>query len=277
MKLIVEAGATKSDWRFVEDGQQVKRILKAGINFSTMPEEAIKTILRDGFKEAAFKKFEGIYIYAAGIVTEELKKQLSGFIWEYVEFDEIEFHNDLIGAARACCQHNPGIAAIMGTGSNSCFYDGVSTHEAIMSGGFILGDDGSGAVLGKMFISDYLKGDVPEEIAKDFESKFDASYEAIIAGTYKSDSPSRYLGQIAPFVMSHYDHPYAKNLADTNFKNFIKNALVKYDIKKYPVGVVGGFGCANRELFSKLAAEYGITISRYVPEPIEGLIEYHCC
>ena len=97
-----------------------------------------------------------------------------------------------------------------------------------------------------------------------------------MANVYKSDSPAGYLGSIAPLVVSHYSEPYARELVDRNFRNFIRRSLKKYDYRNHPVGVVGGFAGANREIFSRLCADEGITVCRYVMEPVEGLIEYHC-
>ncbi|MCQ2119702.1 MAG: hypothetical protein MJY84_07255 [Bacteroidales bacterium] len=276
MKILVESGATKSDWRIIEGDRQTGQFLCSGMNVSSMNMETITSTLSEGLSKAGCKTLEGFYLYAAGVVSDEIRRTLTDFVSGKVQVGEIEIQNDLLGAARSVCGHGKGIVAILGTGSNTCFYDGETISQKVMAGGFILGDDGSGAVLGRMFLADYLKGLVPEPLKSDFESHFDSSYAGIVANVYRSDSPSGYLGRIAPLVVSHYDEPYAKELVDRNFRNFIERSLLRYDTSLYPVGVVGGFGTANKDKFSRLCEEAGIKVGRYVMAPVEGLVEYHC-
>ena len=276
MKIIVESGATKSDWRLIENGVQTDSFLLGGMNVSSMPLESVLETIANGISKTGRTSVEGFYLYTAGIVTDEVRSRIRSHVESLVNVSDVDVQNDMLGAARSVCGHDSGIVAILGTGSNTCFYDGRTITQKVMAGGFILGDDGSGAVLGKLFLADYLKGLVPEPIKSDFESKFDSTYSGIVSNVYKSSSPSGYLGTIAPFVVSHYEEPYAKELVDRNFRNFIQRSLLHYDVRNYPVGVVGGFGNANREKFTRLCEESGIRVSRFVPAPIEGLIDYHC-
>ncbi|MGN0201515.1 MAG: ATPase [Candidatus Cryptobacteroides sp.] len=276
MIVIVESGATKSDWRLVEDGRQTGQFLLPGMNVSSMSLDSVRRTIGEGLGRCGAKELEGFYLYAAGVVTPEIYSAVKEYAGSLVGISDFDFRNDMLAAARSVCGHSAGIVAIVGTGSNSCFYDGESISQNVYAGGFILGDEGAGSALGKMFLADYLKGEVPEPLKSDFESRFDSSYPAIVASVYKSSSPAAYLGSIAPLVAAHYSEPYAKELVDRNFRNFITRSLLKYDYRTYPVGVVGGFAGANREIFSRLCGEYGIRVSRYVTEPVEGLIEYHC-
>ena len=276
MKIIVESGATKSDWRLVEDGKQVGRYVLPGMNVSSMSLDAVKGTIREGISRCGTAAPEGFYLYTAGVVTPAIRNEIKEYAGSLAAISDFDFQNDMLAAARAVCGHSSGIVAIIGTGSNSCFYDGESISQKVYAGGFILGDEGAGSALGKMFLADYLKGEVPEPLKSDFESRFDSSYQAIVANVYKSDSPAGYLGSIAPLVVSHYSEPYARELVDRNFRNFIRRSLKTYDYRKHPVGVVGGCAGANREIFSRLCADEEITVSRYVMEPVEGLIEYHC-
>ena len=276
IKVIVESGATKSEWRVLgEDGREVKRFLRAGTNVSSMKMEDIKSTIADAIASEGLEKAAGFYLYTAGVVTPDIADELENHIWSLAHFDDIEIHNDLMGAARGACGHEPGIAAILGTGSNTCFYDGSTISQKVYSGGYVIGDDGSGAALGKLFLADFIKGLVPETIASDFAKEFDASYPGIVQGVYRSASPSGYLGSLAPFILRHYSHPYAKALVDKNFQAFIDRSLLKYEIARYPVGIVGGFGWACKDIIAPLFDKAGITISRFVKAPIEGLCEYH--
>ena len=272
MKILVESGATKSDWRVIGTD---RRFLRPGMNVSTMSLDAVCGILRETFISEDIKSLEGFYMYTAGVVTDEIRSAIAAEIRKIADIAEIDIQDDLVGAARAACGHKPGIVAILGTGSNTCFYDGENVTRKVYTGGFILGDEGSGATLGKLFLADYIKGLIPADVAKDFEAKFDASYPAIVEGVYRSASPSGYLGSLAPFILSHIDNPKIKALVESNFQSFIDRALLRYDVASYPVGVVGGFGNACSEVLTRLCAASGIRISGFIPEPVVGLLEYH--
>ena len=274
--VIVESGATKSDWRVLDrDGREIKRFLRAGTNVSTMRMKEVKAMLTEAILSEGLEQVDGFYLYTAGIVTQEIHLELVEHLRSLSCLGEIDVQNDLMGAARGACGHEAGIAAILGTGSNTCFYDGESLSQKVYAGGYVIGDDGSGAALGKLFLADFIKGLVPDPLAADFAKEFDASYAGIVQGVYKSPSPSRYLGSIAPLILRHYDEPYAKALVDRNFQAFIDRSLLRYDMACYPVGIVGGFGWACQDILRPLCEKAGIRISRFVKSPIEGLCAYH--
>ena len=278
MKIIAECGATKSDWRLIKDGEEIRQVISSGINVSTMKMSAIyETIagLSEQFK-AESDEVTDLHIYVAGVITDEIESDLRSRFTAHFPNAETEIQNDLLAAARALCGHAPGIATILGTGSNSCQFDGTEIVKRVYSSGFILGDEGSAATLGKLFVADFLKGLVPEEIAKDFSSRYHTDYSTIVANVDRSESsPSGYLGGFAPFIMEYYGHPYIKELVDGNFRAFIRRSLKQYDTDNLPVGVIGGFGCALKDIFERIAAEEGIKISRFLKDPIIGLVEYH--
>ena len=276
--ILVESGATKSDWRVVNgDGAAVRQFLKPGMNVSTMKMEDILGTITDAFESEDLNALGvcGFYLYTAGVVTDRIRKEIASHVQTISKITDIDVQDDLMGAARAVCGREPGIAAILGTGSNACFYDGVGIHRNVYSGGFILGDEGSGARLGKLFLSDFLKGYVPADVADDFSNKFDASYPAIVEGVYRSSSPSGYLGSLAPFILSHKDDGYIRNLIVGNFEAFIERFLSKYDISRYPVGLVGGFAWACRDILKPMLLERGIRVSNILKSPVEGLCAYH--
>lgn len=189
---------------------------------------------------------------------------------------EVAYASDLLAAARALFGRKPGIAVILGTGSNSCEYDGKQIVKNVRSGGFILGDEGGGASLGRQFVSDFLKGIVPESVASEFAAKYDMEYFHVVKNVYRGPSPASYLGSFAPFIMEHYDSClYVKCLVDNNFRALFERCLLQYDIEGKPVGVVGGFGFAHKEILLRVAQEYGVGISDIVSSPIEGLVKYH--
>lgn len=274
MKILIESGATKSAWRIWNGKAPAEERSFAGMNVSTMKLDKVKEVLVQGFSGIE-GPLDGVYLYLAGVVTDPIRDELFAFIHNLRTVDEVDIQNDLMGAARAVCGRKSGIAAILGTGSNTCFYDGKEFSRKVYSGGYVLGDEGSGATLGRLFLSDFIKGLVPEEVAADFRSKFDASYEGIVESVYHSASPSGFLGSLAPFLLSHYDNAYVKGLVDGNFQAFIDRSLSHYDCANYPVGIAGGFGWACRDILAPMLAASGIRVSRFVRQPIEALCEYH--
>ncbi len=273
-RMLIESGATKSDWRLLRSGEPATQVLRGGMNVSSMPPERVKEVLAQGFSEIE-GPLDGVYLYTAGVVTDAIRTDLEAFIRSRVQVGEVDIQDDLMGAARAVCGRQCGIAAILGTGSNTCFYDGTAVHRKVYSGGFILGDEGSGAALGRLFLADFIKGIVPEAVAEDFRRQFDGSYAAIVEAVYRSGAPSGYLGSIAPFLLSHYEDSYVKGLVDGNFQAFIDRALRHYDCAAYPVGIAGGFGWACRDILTPLLAAAGIRVSRFVRQPVDALCEYH--
>lgn len=265
MKVIVESGATKTVWCAIFNDGSRRSIRTDGVNiavsqdnsFSTMMQKAIAALNPD------FENVTEVHVYAAGLVEPRI-------------IGNVEYASDLLGAARAVCGKKPGIAAILGTGSNCCFYDGKGIESKVRSGGFILGDEGSAACLGRIFISDFLKGLVPRNIEEEFSSEFDTNYATIVKQVYKGDAPSRYLGSFAPWLWKRFDSDdYVHNLVITNFEAFFDRFLSRYDTEHYPVGMVGGFANVARDILGEMAARRGIRISTVYETPMEGLVKYH--
>lgn len=275
--ILVESGATKSDWRVLgEHGNVKNQAFFPGMNLSTMRMEDILGILSEAFDSGMFHGgIKGFYLYAAGVVTDSIRDKLTTYLRSCADIDDVDIEDDLTGAARAVCGHSPGIAAILGTGSNACFYDGTAVSREVYSGGYILGDEGSAATLGKLFLSDYLKGMVPENVAEDFRRSFDSTYTAIIDGVYHSASPSAFLGSLAPFIVSYLDVPYISGIIKGNFKAYIDRILTRYDVSKYPVGIVGSFGWACRDILVPMLEQSGITVSKVIKDPVDELCKYH--
>ena len=269
MILIVESGATKTDWCALVPGGAVQRLQTPGMNLSTIAAEANAAIFADAVKE--FSDVDEIHFYAAGLL--EFPAELNRVFKERFPKARCEYASDLVAAVRAACGHEPGIAAILGTGSNTCQYDGEKMVRNIHGGGFIIGDEGSAAALGRMFLADLIKDLVPEPIANEFAASYEADYASIVRNVYKTPAPSRYLGSLAPFLLEHRGDAYVDALIDRNFRNLFERTLTRYD--RLPIGVVGGFGGACRAELERLGAEYGLTFSRFIPSPMEGLVEYH--
>ena len=269
MILIVESGATKTDWCLVDAGKPISRLQTPGMNLSTISADANAAVFADAVE--AFADVDEVHFYAAGLL--EFPAELDRVFKERFPGVKCEYASDLLAAARAACGHEAGLAAILGTGSNTCHYDGEKIVRNIHGGGFIIGDEGSAAALGRLFLADLVKDLVPEDLAEAFASFHEADYASVVRNVYKSPAPSRYLGSLAPFLLENRTNPYVAALIDKNFRDLFERALTRYD--RLPVGVVGGFGCACRAELERLGAEYGLTFSRFIASPMEGLIDYH--
>ncbi|MBQ9193814.1 MAG: hypothetical protein IJ156_08865 [Bacteroidales bacterium] len=271
MILIVESGATKTDWCLVAPGGEVvRRLHTPGMNLSTIAAEANAQVFADAVEQ--FAGVEEVHFFAAGLL--EFPTELDRVFRERFPHASFEYASDLLAAARAACGHGEGIAAILGTGSNTCHYDGERIVRNIHGGGFIIGDEGSAAALGRMFLSDLVKDLVPVALADSFASFHEADYASVVRNIYKNPAPSRYLGSLAPFLLENRGDAYVDALVERNFRGLFERALTRYG-KSLPVGVIGGFGCACRKELEALGAEYGLTFSRFIASPMEGLTDYY--
>ena len=284
MVIIAESGATKTDWCSVSETGERYSLKTPGMNVSTAESSFIEKVLKDAIPELnpTGEKVNEIHFYAAGLISDgkslpESAKRLDDEFRKAFPDALIEYASDLLDAARAVCGREPGIAVILGTGSNSCEYDGEKIVRNVRSGGFILGDEGGGASLGRQFMSDFLKGLVPQKLADEFASEYEVDYLTVVQNVYKGPAPARYLGSFAPFISRHYDeYPYVKDLIDNNFRQLFSRCIAQYDLKKFSkVGVVGGYAMAHKATLERIASEFNVKISEITASPIEGLVKYH--
>lgn len=277
MILIAESGATKTDWRLIQNDGRTRAAKTEGMNAAVMDAERIAASAARAKKLLGAENVSSIFIYAAGLVDGGRESEIFDRIFgELYPGATCGYASDLLACARAVCGYEPGIAAILGTGSNSCFYDGERIVKNVRTCGFILGDFGSAAVLGKRFVTDYLQNLIPAELAREFAATFEVDYATVVKNVYKGGSPAAYLGSFAPWIEAHYEgYEYVQKLMEDNFRDFIVRCIKQYDYRKYEVGVTGGFGVAYRELLQKVGREEGVSFGRFCAAPMDGLIDYH--
>ena len=275
MQLIADSGSTKVDWRAIKDDGSIVEISTEGINpvFIT-PEEIVK-ILSQKLLPVIGPGVKNVYFYGAGVVSPQLIAILSESFKKVFPESETFAASDVLAAARALCGHNPGIACIMGTGSNSCFYDGENIAKNVRAGGFILGDEASGGVLGKKLISDFIKGLLPAHIQAEFDKRYDLDYMKVVEKVYKQPMPSRFLASFAPFINEFIADPYMENLVNTSFDEFFKRNISQYDYKNHTVNFVGSIAFYFKDKLVAAAERNGMKVGRVLKTPIEGLVEYH--
>lgn len=188
---------------------------------------------------------------------------------------QVEAHSDLLGAARALCGHNYGIASILGTGANSCLYDGKTILQNTPALGYILGDEGSGGVLGKHFLHDLFKGVLSENICKEFEREYGLTMADVIHRVYREPMPNRFLASFAPFIHRHLSDPAIKRLVVDNFRDFFRYNIRPYGLSNMKVSFVGSIAWHFREQLEEAAAAEGFFLGSILKSPIEGLLRYH--
>ena len=275
MKLIAESGSTRTEWALVEDNHLVQRVFTEGLNPFFQTRREISRSVRLGLPESFFKKkLDQVYYYGAGCSSYEKKNILGASLVAQFK-TPIQVESDLLAAARGLFKCEAGIACILGTGSNSCFYDGKIIVKNVKAAGYILGDEGSGAVLGKLFLADLLKGLAPKELANEFHEKFRISVNDVMESVYNLPFPNRFLGTIAYFLGDYMDNEYVYNLLTNNLRSFFNRNVCQYDYINYPIRFVGSLAYEYPDILQEVAQEFGVEIDVIEETPMNGLIEFH--
>ena len=278
MILIADCGSTKIDWCVVNQGEVKKQVFTTGINALLMPEEQIReTLAAELAPNVAEFEIEKVYYYGAGCLNEDICGNVRRAIAANIPTATyIEVHSDLLAAARALCGNNEGIACILGTGSNTCYYDGKEIVDNVSPLGYILGDEGSGAVLGKLLVGDVLKKQLPEALCEKFLKQFDLDRMKIIEGVYKKPAANRFLASLSPFLIQNIEEPAVHRLVLNAFKTFFVRNIENYkNYKNLPISFVGSVAFYYREVLEEAAKAVDCKIGTVIKSPMEGLVKYH--
>lgn len=275
MILIADSGSTKTDWCVVENGESILRFKTRGMNPFFQTEEEIGKEIEAGLLPS-LKDFEpsAIYFYGAGCAFPEKNNMIRRAVNRYLSFP-VEVGSDLLAAARALCGDQPGIACIMGTGSNSCYYDGREIVKNVSPLGFILGDEGSGAVLGKLLIGDVLKDQLSPALKDQFLTQYELTPALIMDKVYRQPFPNRFLAGFSPFIREHLDEPAIWELVTRSFLAFFTRNVKQYDYFELPVHLVGSVAWYYQDILKEIAFDLGIRLGTIARSPMEGLIAYH--
>jgi len=275
MILIAESGSTKTEWAIVDRDYVVGHEFTEGINPFFQSRREISHCVRLELPEVFFKKrYDQVYFYGAGCTTDDRKEVIRASLVAQFK-SPIDVESDLVAAARGLLKNKAGIACILGTGSNSCFYDGEKITQNVRSLGYILGDEGSGAVMGRIFLADCLKKLAPDEIIESFYDKFRITADNALESVYSHPFPNRFLSTISFFLNEHLDNEYVYNLIYSNLRNFFIRNIFQYDYKNYPICFVGSVAYIYAKILTEVAKEFNIEISCIVESPMSGLVEYH--
>ena len=276
MFLLVEGGATKTDWCLASSEKgKVLSFRTGGINVASMSEAVGDAVLREAFGrlENWLSEIGNIYLYAAGVVSGDVASSLGRKITEMSGCTSVSCKSDLVAAARALFGRAEGVAAIMGTGSNSCLCREGEVVRNIPAGGYVLGDEGGAVSLGRRFLSDWIKGLVPVEMADDFRGRYGLDYASVVRNVYREGSPSGFMASFAPFVMEYSGQAYADGLVEDCIDAFVSRNLARYGCPE--VGVSGSYGCALKDVLERVGERYGLTFRKFIPSPLDGLVDFH--
>lgn len=283
--LIVDSGSTKTSWCFAflpdtKSADGARTVTTEGLNPAVMSAEEVEEKIAKALNHClqslsiSAADVENVFFYGAGCISGR-----AGVVSESIQSILVDARiyvaDDLLGAARALCGHKAGIACILGTGSNSCLYDGKNIVAHTPALGYVLGDEGSGAVLGRKFLNAVLKQTLPENIRKRFLQESGLDMAEVINRVYRSPAPNRFLASMSKYIHGYLDEKEVKDIVIDNFEDFIRNNILAYGDKFRTINVVGSIAYHYKEQLTEAASRNGFQIGKIIKSPIEGLIEYH--
>lgn len=279
MILIADSGSTKTDWALIppSDSSPVtsdpSRFTSQGLNPVHQNRETILQILRSELlPQLDASEVTSVCFYGSG-VRPELEPVMESVLREaFPQVESVEAHSDLLGAARALCGHNCGIASILGTGANSCLYDGERIVQNTPALGYILDDEGSGAALGRRLLHDLYKGVLSEKVKTSFETETGLALPEIIDKVYRQPLPNRFLASLTTFIHRHLDDPGLRRMTIDCLGEFFTFNIVPYGRPDLPVGFVGSIAYFFQSELREAAERQGFTLGTVLRSPIEGLV-----
>ena len=276
MILIADSGSTKTSWHFSKGADYSETISTGGINpFFRTTEDIVSELQKDLIPKTG-SGIQEIHFYGAGIINQEKGNVVKLALQQLFPDAKIEVKSDLLAAARATFQNKKGIACILGTGANSCLYDGEKITQHVPPLGFILGDEGSGAVLGRKLVADFLKGIMPPDLANKFENKFQINYAGFLESVYKKEKPNKFLAQFVPFLNENIDNEYCSRLVENSFAEFIERNIKLYaNFTEQKISFIGSVAFYFQEQLKFVLNNNKLKLGKILKEPLEGLTQFH--
>jgi glucosamine kinase len=277
MKLIAESGGTKTNWCAISNLRETEIVSTIGLNPNFVSEDIFKHTLSAEVLPA-FKNpgIEEVWFYGAGCAGKAMEKKVRNAIMSVIPSAAINVFSDLTGAARGLLGTGKGYICMIGTGSNSGYYDGKNISANIPPLGFILGDEGSGAALGKKLLADFLRGIMPTGLAEEFSKDYGAEKDEIVKHVYRGIFPSRYIGGFVQFLKDHISDPYCNSLVRKSFEEFVERNLKLYKVAGMTeIAVTGSVAWHFSSILKEVFEKNNFIITTLTRGPIEGLIRYH--
>ncbi len=277
MIIIADSGGSKTDWRLISKDGSIGQASAPGFNPYYQPIEDLKRNVQEIIlPKVNDRTVSKIFFYGAGVSSVKNQLTIKSAFLEFFPEAHIEIGWDLLAAARALCGREPGIACIMGTGSNSCLYDGENIVDNVANLGWILADEGSGANIGRKFLVDYLRKKFPPRLAEQFHQRFPLSREEFLEKVYQQEKPSAFLASFAKFIFQHLKEPYCYKLVYDSFAEFYENNVMQYEnYQNLKVHFTGSIAFYFSDILRQVANDKGITVKNILEGPIAGLTLYH--
>ncbi len=272
MRLIADSGSTKTDWVVLGCEGVKERVSTGGINPFQMGEDAIMSVLREELlPKLQSTAFVEVHFYGAGC-RDDKAEAVRRCLLNMFPASAVTVQSDIMAAAHALCGRQRGIACILGTGANSCLFDGERIEKSISPLGYVLGDEGSGAALGKHLVSDALKLQMPESLRNEFVEEYGLSVGDVLESVYRCPSPNRYLASFAPFAKQHEEEAYVKALLSDEFGKFFTRNIAPYGEPSLPVHFVGSVAWHFAPHLREAGKAHGFKVGTILKSPLEGVV-----
>ena len=278
MILIADGGSTKADWIALDANKaETFRVRTLGLNPAVVPQEELHNRIINMFQLIQVKdEVKEIYFYGAGCGTPKAANILSNVMQAIFVNAKIVVEEDMLAAVYAASGNQPALVAILGTGSNSCYFDGKKMHMKVASLGYVLMDEASGNYFGKRLIRDYYYGLMPNYIVEKFEKEYVLDPDTIKQNIYREPNPNMYLASFAQFMFEFKDEKYVRRLMRKGFEKFFKFRILPYQVAKdIPIYFIGSIAYYFREILDDVAAKYDLKITDVIQRPIDNLLAYH--
>ena len=278
MIVVADMGSTKTDWSFVDASKKVFKVNTKGFNPYFYTTEEIVELLKPEFSKESFdwNAITNVYFYGAGCSSKDKQRIVSDALKPFFPKADLFISHDLLASARAICGRNKGIACILGTGANTCLYDGEQVVANNPSLGFLLGDEGSGGDLGRELIKYYQYGELPKEIEQKFESQYNMNRQKLLDEVYSTKHPNAYCAAYSTFVNENKSNSVIKRMIEERMEEFFKRHVTKYEEhQNIPINFVGSIAHYFESNLKTVAAKFGCTVGIIVKNPVDLLIAYH--
>lgn len=276
MILIADSGSSKTDWRGIDQQGKISQFRGVGFNPYYQTPEEMATELNDEFLLKLKEEVLTVYYYGAGCSTPSNKSSVEKALKNLFCQATVYVEHDLLAAARSTCGHETGIACILGTGSNSCDYDGSIIVDTKPSPGYILGDEGGGSYIGKKFLQDFIHDEMPAQLKLKVMERFQLTNQLIQDNVYRKPFAGRYMASFCRFITEHIKEPYCYLLYYNSFQDFFKKHVMRYrNYENKPVNFVGSVAFYNSNILRKAAQDLNIQVNIIIESPIAGLTLYH--
>jgi N-acetylglucosamine kinase-like BadF-type ATPase len=277
MQLIADSGSSKTDWRFIKADGTIEQLKTGGINPYLITEKELYERLEEDFKSISVQKVNEINFYGAGCGHFKNKEKIKSVLSDFFECDKISVQDDMLAAARACCGDQEGIACILGTGANACLYDGEEITERMISFGYALGDEGSGAYIGKLTLKAFLENEMPKVLSEKFSTVYpEVNLEYALENMYQKPYPNRFFAQFFQFALLHQKERFFFQMISDAFQLFLEKSVLKWSQhQNQPIHFVGGVAFYANSIMRMILSKNNLVAGNFMESPIAGLTLYH--